>query len=130
MVAESIISIIQCYLMELQTHGIPVHSAVLYGSFASGEQRPESDIDLLVLSPLFDHEKTTEVIDALWHLVWRVDSRIEPTAVGVREFKENQTSPLIGIAREHGVVIDAKTMDEEEQLHKVAEESPVYGQKH
>jgi len=85
--------------------GIPVAAGVLYGSCARGEQFKESDIDLLVLSTIFVQNKPSELVNRLWRMTWRVDSRIEPIAVGVREFEENDSSPLIGMAQREGILI-------------------------
>ena len=105
MVANSTVDTVRRYLSRLPDVGIPVVAGVLYGSFARGEERPDSDIDLLVVSPAFDGAKDSRLVDALWHMTWRVDSRIEPIAVGAREFEEDQASPLIGIARREGLII-------------------------
>jgi predicted nucleotidyltransferase len=105
MAARAIIATIRRYLSELPGVGIPVVSGVLYGSFARGEERADSDIDLLVISPVFDGAKDDRLVDALWHMTWRVDARIEPIPVGAREFEEEDGSPLIGIARQEGLVI-------------------------
>jgi predicted nucleotidyltransferase len=82
-----------------------VKLGVIFGSQARGEARPESDIDVLVVSRLFDERKDTETVNRLWRLVWRVDTRIEPFAVGVRKYEENEDSPIIGIARRDGVEV-------------------------
>ena len=105
MVASTTIDTIRLYLSKLPGVGIPVVAGVLYGSFARGEELPDSDIDLLVVSPAFDGSKDSHLVDALWHMTWRVDSRIEPVPVGVREFAEDQSSPLIGMARREGLII-------------------------
>jgi predicted nucleotidyltransferase len=107
MLSQSIIEVVRRYLAKVEEIGIPVARAVIYGSFACGKQTENSDIDLLVLSPIFDKAKNTQVVDQLWRMTWRVDSRIEPIAVGVREFEESEDSPLIAIARQEGVTIYA-----------------------
>ncbi len=105
MVDSSIIAIVRRYLDTVTRAGIPADKAVLYGSFARGEQRKDSDIDVLVLSPLFDRVKASKALDLLWRLTRQVDIRIEPVAVGVREFEEDDGSPLIGVARRDGFVV-------------------------
>jgi predicted nucleotidyltransferase len=108
MVDQSIIKEIRQYLARVAEAGIPVASAVLFGSYARGEQRRESDIDILVLSPSFDDGVDFDTANELWRLTRYVDSRIEPHAVGVREFAEDDSSPLIGIARREGVPVCLK----------------------
>lgn len=105
MVDSSVIAVVRRYIEAVIRAGIPVEKAVLYGSFAREEQTKDSDIDLLVLSPLFDRMKEGKVVDLLWRLTRRVDNRIEPIAVGTREFEEDESSPLIGVARRDGLVV-------------------------
>ncbi len=105
MVDSSIIAIVRRYLDTVTRAGIPVEKAVIYGSFSRGEQRKDSDIDVLVISPLFDRLKESKALDLLWRLTRHVDLRIEPVAVGVREFEEDDGSPLIGLARRDGFVV-------------------------
>jgi predicted nucleotidyltransferase len=121
MVDSSIIAIVRRYLDAVMRAGIPAEKAVIYGSFARGEQRKDSDIDVLVLSPLFDRLKESKVLDLLWRLTRQVDIRIEPIAVGVREFDEDDGSPLIGVARRDGFVVSLPA------TAMVHEGSPEYG---
>lgn len=121
MVDSSVIAIVRRYLDTVMRAGIPAEKAVIYGSFARGEQRKDSDIDVLVLSPLFDRLKECKVLDLLWRLTRQVDIRIEPIAVGVREFDEDDGSPLIGVARRDGFVVSLPT------TAMVHEGSPEYG---
>jgi len=107
MAPKPVVGVVRRYLAKLMEAGIPVVSGILYGSFARGAARRESDIDLLVLSPAFDGTKDEKQVDTLWHMAWRVDSRIEPIAVGVKEFETDTGSPLIGIARQEGIVVPA-----------------------
>jgi len=107
MAEESVVERVHEYLAKVVHAGIPASSAVIFGSFARGESNPESDIDLLVLSPAFDNEKDDRDIGTLWRLTRHVDIRIEPHAVGVREFAERQDSPIIAIARHEGIVVQA-----------------------
>lgn len=106
MADREIIGIVRRYLRQVQKEeNIPVSMGVVFGSQARAEGRPESDIDVLVVSPLFDERKDTEMVNRLWRLVWQVDTRIEPFAVGVREYEENEESPIIGIARRDGIEV-------------------------
>lgn len=108
MVKKSVIKKTRQYLMRVCDAGIPVEQGIIFGSYARGEAHRESDIDLLVVSPLFDEMKDNRMLDQLWRIGWRVDSRIEPFAVGVREFAENESSPILEIARREGVSVRLK----------------------
>ena len=105
MVAESIIEVVRKYLARVTEAGIAVQCGVLFGSCARGEQVADSDIDLLVVSPDFDGCYEHRLVDLLWSIRRFVDNRIEPHAVGACQFEEDQSSPLIGIARREGQVI-------------------------
>jgi predicted nucleotidyltransferase len=55
---------------------------VLFGSYARGEARPESDVDLVVIAPEFDEPYDKHRVDLLWALRAQTDICIEPVAVG------------------------------------------------
>ena len=105
MVDKSVITVVKKYLKTLSLQGIPVKAGVVFGSFATGRVHEWSDIDLLVISPRFDKKLKRKDIDALWHVAADVDSRIEPIAVGEKQYKENDSSFIIAIARREGQII-------------------------
>ncbi|MBF0309861.1 MAG: nucleotidyltransferase domain-containing protein [Magnetococcales bacterium] len=105
MAAQPVSDIVQSYLRVLRQEGMPVDFAVLFGSQARGEATEWSDIDLLVVSPLFDGVKTRDDIDLLWTATSRADVRIEPVPVGTRQWLEDETTPLIEEARRDGQII-------------------------
>ena len=78
---------------------------ILFGSTARGEMSPESDIDLLIVSPRFDAERTWEDVSLLWRTAASVDSRLEPIAVGTQQFEKDDCSAIIEIARREGHVV-------------------------
>jgi uncharacterized protein len=95
------------YIRNLNTRGLPVHFAVVFGSQVSGGADRWSDIDLLVVSPRFDSERTRREISLLWQVAARTDSRIEPIPCGERQWREDRVSPIVEIARREGRVIAA-----------------------
>jgi len=105
MADESVIIIVQKYLQLLINSGIDDCYIVIFGSQVTGNNHEWSDIDLLVVSPLFDGERKREHVDKLWHIAARVDSRIEPIPVGKRQFIEDDSSTIIEIARREGEVV-------------------------
>ena len=105
MVDKSVVRVVKKYLKTLSLQGIPVKAGVVFGSYATGRMHEWSDIDLLVISPRFDKKLKRKDIDALWHVAANVDSRIEPIAIGERQYKENNSSYIIDIARREGQII-------------------------
>jgi uncharacterized protein len=108
MASEAVRGIVAGFLKRAREAGIPVLGAILYGSHARGDARPDSDIDVLVLvEDGIDSQRLEEVRRQLLHLLWDSDTRIEPRAVRASTFAEDQASPLIEIAREEGIYIAA-----------------------
>lgn len=105
MVEKTVLSVVKKYLKELSIKGIPVTAGVIFGSYAKGRPHEWSDIDLLVVSPRFDKKFKRKDIDLLWHVAADVDSRIEPIAVGERQYKESRSSYIIAEARRGGLLV-------------------------
>lgn len=94
---------IRLYLDTVQLLGIPVTRAVLFGSRARGTAGEWSDIDLVVVSPVFDGPGGGEAVDTLWRACAVTGGWIEPVACGVKRWEEDDGSPLLAIARAEGV---------------------------
>lgn len=105
MAAQSVIETIQNYLAVVRQQGIPVDFAVLYGSWVRGEETEWSDIDVMVVSPLFDPPRRSEDVDRIWIATLDADVRIEPVAIGSRQWLEDDTAGIIEIARREGQII-------------------------
>lgn len=105
MVEESIIGVIKRYLAELPSEGIHARQGVLFGSFARGEAREWSDIDLVVIAPEFDARRDLEFVKKLWRATSTTDLRIEPIPCGEKEWEEDDSRPILEIARKEGIVI-------------------------
>lgn len=104
MVEAKITGSIREYLRILATLGIHSQRAVLYGSYARGQNHSNSDIDLIVIAPEFDGSKSVENVKKLWRAT-SVDYRIEPIPCGEKEWETDQKRPILDIARQEGVVI-------------------------
>ncbi len=105
MVDRAVVKVVKKYLRTLSSRGIPVKAGIVFGSYATGRMHEWSDIDLLVISPRFDKKLKRKDIDVLWHVAADVDSRIEPIAVGEKQYKENDSSFIIAIARREGQIV-------------------------
>ena len=82
MVEATIVKTVQNYLNIIRYAGIHVSRAILFGSHVRGDAHPDSDIDILVIAPEFDEPYDKHLVDLLWELRVRSDSRIEPIPVG------------------------------------------------
>ncbi|MBF0132642.1 MAG: nucleotidyltransferase domain-containing protein [Magnetococcales bacterium] len=105
MVTSEVVAIIMNYLEFLKKDGMPVAFGVLFGSQARGGATPDSDFDLVVVSPLFDNAEHWSDTERLWTATVYTDSRIEPIGVGVRQWEEDDRLPIIEIARREGQII-------------------------
>ncbi|MCX6149832.1 MAG: nucleotidyltransferase domain-containing protein [Ignavibacteriales bacterium] len=104
MVSREIIKTIKLYLNEVAKKGISIKKAYLYGSHARGEATSDSDIDLLLVSPLFE-ERNDKLKAQLWLIAGDINYKIEPYAVGEKKFLEDDHSPLLETVRQEGIEI-------------------------
>ena len=102
MADKKIVRSIQKYMSYLREQGIPVSYGVLYGSYARNKAHKWSDMDLLVVSPRFDEQRTAEDYEQLWMYAARTDKRIEPVPVGEKQFETDHNSMIIVVARREG----------------------------
>ncbi len=111
MADPTIIEAVQKYLRNLADQGILARMGVIFGSHASGHPNQWSDIDLLVISPVFDGVFSRDAMDSLWRVAARTDSRIEPIPCGERQWVEDGATPIIEIARREGVKVTPERLD-------------------
>lgn len=107
MVSKEVINKVIEYLKELSTKGINISKAYIYGSHVRGTASEESDIDLMLVSPLFDKDVESYAA-SLWLSAKRTNYKIEPIAIGEKRFLTDEYSPLIAIVRQEGVEIPVK----------------------
>ncbi|MHB8907100.1 MAG: nucleotidyltransferase domain-containing protein [Melioribacteraceae bacterium] len=106
MVSSEIIEIVKDYLRELSGKGIYISKAFLFGSQANNTANEESDIDLMLVSPLFDGD-TDKYMPAIWLSTQRTAHKIEPIIVGEKRFLTDDMSPIIAVVKEQGIEIAA-----------------------
>ncbi len=70
-------NLIRKYLLVLKQAGINVEKIILFGSYATGKNKPWSDLDICVLSKEFGEHPLQESM-RLAVLATKVDSMIEP----------------------------------------------------
>lgn len=101
---ESVIKLVQKYLQVLKEEGIEIDRAFLYGSYAKQTQTENSDIDLLLVSNLFD-TSNDYLVGKIWALTKNVSTKIEPYVIGSSKFENDKISPLIQIVKKEGLEI-------------------------
>jgi predicted nucleotidyltransferase len=109
MVNQEILDSIRHYIQAVRQAGIDVVTAVLFGSFAQGTATTNSDIDLVIIAPEFDQRNEAQV-NLLWELRAVTDPRIEPIACGSRQWLEDDTSPILSMARANNILIPVAKM--------------------
>lgn len=105
MADAAVLEIVRQYLRNIAGQGILPSMGVIFGSHASGHPGEWSDIDLLVVSTTFDGVYSRDVVDCLWRVAARTDSRIEPIPCGQRQWIEDAATPIIEIARREGIQV-------------------------
>ena len=92
-IGENIKKIVLEFGGRLKKQGVPVEKLIVFGSYARGKARKESDVDVCVVSSKFGKD-TVDELQFLLKQSWRVDARIEPYPASPKEFKK-AASPLI-----------------------------------
>jgi predicted nucleotidyltransferase len=92
------------FVNALTTRGIRVEKAVLYGSYARGKARAESDVDLAIVSPDLGRDRFEER-KMLLQLAWRIDPRIEPVPISSESYEKDTWIPLIYEIKQRGIEV-------------------------
>jgi len=90
------------FIAEVQKHQIKIIKAYLFGSFARGKARKDSDIDLALISSDFSGNRYLDSLKII-PLRRKIDSRIEPVTFKPEDFNEND--PLAAEIKNYGVEI-------------------------
>lgn len=82
---DSAIELVKRYIQELEKNNIPIHEAFIFGSYAKGNPKEESDIDIALISPVFTGDRF-EDRRKIVPLRRNIDSRIEPIPFRPEDF--------------------------------------------
>jgi predicted nucleotidyltransferase len=93
MVEKKIADLIKRFVNELRKENIIVKKVFLFGSYARGTQREESDIDLAVVIESNRKEQKDKKINP-WKYAVRVDTRLAPIALWESEMEKDHI-PII-----------------------------------
>ncbi len=95
---ESVLKTIAEFKNALESINIHVDKLILYGSYADGTARDDSDIDVVVISSSFQDKTYWERIDILTEAVYKVFAPIEASAFTPEEWKAEK-SLIVDYAR-------------------------------
>ena len=98
---RQVIKIIRRFVKELKHRDISVDRIVLYGSYVRGQARPDSDIDIAVVSKNFGKDRVEEGM-LLFRIAGKIDPRLEPVPISLKAYENNTWVPLIYEIREKG----------------------------
>lgn len=93
------------YIRILNDSGLLIDKAFLFGSAARNDWNEGSDIDVMLVSKRFDDSSDDLAYGLIWKLTRKVDRRIEPFAVGLSRFDNDEVSPLLQIVKKEGIPI-------------------------
>jgi predicted nucleotidyltransferase len=111
MVEKTIMKIAIKFVEALKRAGIKVDKVVLYGSYAQGRQRRDSDIDIAIISRHFGDNPMEEGMN-LFRIAGRIDPGIEPVPISLISYENDTWIPLIYEIRENGVELQSLAVDE------------------
>lgn len=95
--------LIHIYIQELEKNGLKIEKAILYGSYARGNQNEFSDIDFALISKDFTGERFDDRRKII-PLRRQIDERLEPMPFLPEDFHEG--SPLAAEIMDHGIEIE------------------------
>lgn len=96
-------NLIRKYVVLLKNKGIPVDKVILFGSYAKGNPKPWSDVDICVVSKSFGKDSYDEMV-MLQKLTINIDSMIEPHPYHPKDLN-NPYDPLAYEIRRTGRVV-------------------------
>ena len=74
---DKLIRVIKEFVNTLKREGITIDRVILYGSYVKGNVRPDSDIDVAVISKDFGKDRVEEGM-ILFRIAGKIDPRLEP----------------------------------------------------
>jgi predicted nucleotidyltransferase len=99
------IKVIRKFVKALKQEGIAVDRVILYGSYATGKTRPDSDIDVAVVSKHFGRDRVEEGMN-LFRIAGKIDSRIEPIPISSESYEKDTWIPLIYEIKQKGIEVE------------------------
>jgi uncharacterized protein len=106
MAKEAILKILSRFRKVIEDKNIKVDKLILFGSYAHGTFKEESDIDILVISDDFADKDFWQRIDILSDAIYEVFEPIEAVAITTAEWNTG-ASTVVDFAQDGEVVYAA-----------------------
>jgi hypothetical protein len=103
--ADKVITLVKRYIAELEKNKIPIKKAIIFGSYARGKAKTESDIDVALVSEVFSGDRFEDRRKII-PLRREIDNRIEPIPFRPEDFENGGI--LVEEIRKTGVVVSVK----------------------
>jgi len=98
---SQVVRLVKKFVDALKREGITIDRVILYGSYARGAVRPDSDIDVAVISKDFGKDRVEEGM-TLFRIAGKVDPRLEPVGLSTKMYEDDTWIPLVHEIREKG----------------------------
>jgi predicted nucleotidyltransferase len=96
------IRVIKEFINALKREGINIDRVILFGSYAKGNVRPDSDIDIAVISKDFGKDRVEEGM-SLFRIAGKIDPRLEPIPFSTKAYENDTWIPLIYEIKQKGI---------------------------
>ena len=96
------IRVIKKFINALKREGINIDRVILYGSYAKGNVRPDSDIDIAIISKDFGKDRVEEGM-TLYRIAGKIDPRLEPIPFSTKAYENDTWIPLIYEIKQKGI---------------------------
>ncbi len=110
MAKAEVIELLKKYILLLNSNGIAVYKAFLFGSYSTNTANDASDIDVMIVSENYD-ESDDEVVGKIWRLTRMVSTKIEPFMIGKNRYDSDDNSPLIEQIKTKGIELTLTTQN-------------------
>jgi predicted nucleotidyltransferase len=100
---KAVLKIISAFRKAIESRGIRADKLILFGSYATGQYREDSDIDVVVISRDFTDKSYWERIDILSGAIYDVFEPIEAIAFTPQEWKSRDS--IIADFAQNGEVV-------------------------
>ncbi len=85
------LNLINEYVDLLKQEGVDVSRVILFGSYAKGTAKPESDIDVAIISSQFGKNSLKEMM-FLRRIALKIDSHIEPLPFSPKDIADRYST--------------------------------------